>query len=204
MKYLLAEYEEVAYAGLSVSGSGVFAIIPTNNTDPSCHAKVVDILGALFAEDGLIYDRACKDVCRLRFISFDEYPVLNIAVTVFNVQAVLPKMESEVLCWSRPLSFRSATTGDDRTREKVEQYVACVESSAQDVTNSYDDWYRIGMALASEFGNEGEGYFMRISQLSSKYDPTVAQKKYAELLRNGRSVKIGTFFKILQNQGVRP
>lgn len=204
MKCLLAEYEEVAYAGLSVSGSGVFAIIPTNNDDPNCHAKVVDILGALFAEDGLIYDRACKDVCRLRFISYDADPVITPNASVFNAKAVLPKMEAESLRRPRPLTFRTASTGDERNRERVEQYIQCVESSAQDVTNNYDDWYRLGMAIASEFGNEGEGYFLRLSQISSKYDHAAAVKKYAELLRNGRSVKIGTFFKILQNQGVRP
>ena len=165
MKFLLAEYEEVAYAGLSVSGSGVFAIIPTNNDDPSCHAKVVDILGALFAEDGLIYDRACKDVCRLRFISFDESPVINPKATVFDAKAVLPRMESEALRRPRPLTFRATTTGSEQNREKVEQYIQCVEACAQDVTNNYDDWYRLGMALASEFGGEGESYFVRISRV---------------------------------------
>lgn len=203
MKALLSEFGEIAYAGISVSGAGVFAIVPTNNESIESHARVVDELGDLFADEGLIYDRACKDVCRLRIISFDPNPVVNLDAQVFDAARFLPAMDAQEMRKPRPLVFKkSVSTGDDNTRERVEKYVDAVVSSGQDVTSNYHDWFRMGMALASEFGMEGETYFQRISQLNMKYNQQEASKKYSELYRNGSRVKIGTFFQILKNQGV--
>lgn len=203
MKCTLAEYSEVLYAGTSISGSGVFAIIPTNNRNPECHAALVDILGNLFQEEKLIYDRACKDVCRLRFISVDDAPVWNPQAEVFDAQAVLPRMGDPVRK-PRPIRFNRPTSGSEETRNRVEQYIAAIESCGQDVTYNYDDWIKLGMAIASEFGLDGESYFMRISQISSKFDHEYAIKKYQHLARNVHRIKLGTFFKILQNQGIKP
>lgn len=203
MKSLLAEYAEVAYAGISVSGGGVFAIVPTNNELPGSHGMLVDCLGALFSLDGLKFDRACKDVCRLRFISYDDDPVLNTDPSIFDAKAILPRIEAEAMRPPRPIRFKSVSSGDSETRQRVEEYIRAVETSAQDVTNDYADWYRLGMSIASEFGQDGESYFIRLSQLSNKFDHAAAVKKYAELMRNGKSIKIGTFFQILKSKGVR-
>lgn len=204
MKAQLAEYEEVMYAGLSVSGNGVFAIIPTNNQNPEAHPMVVDILGKIFAEENnLIYDRACKDVCRLRFISVDDSPVWNPTPAIFDAQSILPRMGDQVRK-PRPIRFTRPTSGSEGNRDKVEQYIQAVESCGQDVTYNYDDWIKLGMAIAAEFGSEGESYFMRISQISSKFDHDYATKKYQHLVRNVHRIKLGTFFKILQNQGIKP
>ena len=41
MKKILSEFEETLYAGLSVSGLGVYAIINTDNIDVKSHSKIV-------------------------------------------------------------------------------------------------------------------------------------------------------------------
>jgi len=203
MKAILAEFEEVFYAGKSVSGAGVYAIVPTNNTDITCHARVVDVLGELFNGEGLVYDRACKDVSRLRIISYDDKPVVNQTPAVFDAARFLPAMAQQVDRPPRPIfAPRSAAGGDDKTRERVERYISEAMATAQDVTNDYEDWYKIGLALASEFGITGEPYFQQISSLSSKYNQAECAKKYYSLCQKGSKVKIGTFFHILKNQGI--
>lgn len=206
MKAILSEYEEVLYAGVSCSGEGVFAIIPTNNDDPTEHAALVDILGNIFLESGLKYDRACKDVCRLRFISYDDEAYWNLDAVQFAAKSVLEARRFEENSRRpRPLVFRNPrSNGHSDNYKVVEKWVSAVESTAQDVTNNYDDWLMLGMALATEFGLDGEAFFLRLSQISSKFDHTAAQKKYANLVSTTRSVKIGTFFKILKNHGVKP
>lgn len=203
MKAILADYSEVLYAGTSISGSGVFAIIPTNNQDPAAHAALVDILGGLFQQEGLTYDRACKDVCRLRFISVDDAPVWNPEAAVFDAKSVLPRMGDPVRK-PRPIRFNRPSSGSEENRNRVEAYIQAVESCGQDVTYNYDDWIKLGMAIASEFGLDGESYFMRISQISSKFDHDYAVKKYQHLARNVHRIKLGTFFQILKNQGIKP
>lgn len=210
MKSDLAEYDEVAYAAVSVGGKGVFAIIPTTNTDPERHAAIVDMLGATFArEDGLHYDRACKDVSRLRFVSWDAECVHNPDATPFDASRIFADIEArEAARPPRPLILRQPAASSnnpsgrpDRTRERVESLIGAVETSRADLTSNYDDWLKLGFSIASHFGSDGEDYYHRLSQFHTDYDHAATAKKYENLLRHGRRIKIGTFFKILEHNG---
>jgi len=203
MKHILKAFPEVAYAAVSVGGAGVFAIIPTNNQDPTRHAAVVDLLGAATKAHGLIYDRACKDVSRLRFVSYDPKAYWNQNPQLFDTEFLF-QMQQQNHRPPRAVVFRqpkNEQTSD--TRSRVEAYIEALEGSCRDVTENYDDWLKMAFALASEFGPDGESYFQRISQFNPKYDPQDATKKYDNALKNGRRVKIGTFFKILHDQNIR-
>lgn len=211
MKAALAAFDEVAYAAVSVGGAGVFAIIPTNNTDPTRHAEVVDLLGAAIAAHGLTYDRACKDVSRLRFVSYDPEAYINPTPAIFDAARLLTlKPQPDESRPPRPLVIRQdeprtpprgGAGGGDRTRERVEALISAVEQSRTDLTDHYDEWIRIGFAIAAHFGMEGEDFYQRLSQFHPKYDHVETSKKYADFVRNGRRIRIGTFFKILENKG---
>jgi len=201
IKDILAEFPEVAYAALSVGGKGVFAIIPTNNTDPAQHGRIVDFMRLVFLETGLLIDGACKDVCRLRFVSHDPTPFVNTTPRVFDAVNWLEQYQKGT---RKPPRTVSADSKPNYTRTRVEQYIAALESGCRDITDSYRNWLYIGLAFASEFGYEGENYFHRVSQFHPKYDYARTEKKYAELCRNGSGrVRIGTFFKLCQEAGIR-
>lgn len=72
---ILAKIPNVAYCGLSVSGNGYFAIIPIRY--PEKHVLHFHALYADFLRMGLVIDKACKDVCRLRGYSYDPNPYFN-------------------------------------------------------------------------------------------------------------------------------
>lgn len=206
MKTILSAFDEVAFAAVSVGGQGVFAIIPTTNTDPTAHAQVVDLLGAVLATHGLAYDRACKDVSRLRFVSYDPEAYTNPNASPFDAAKLLQaQKEAEAARPPRPLIMKKSPIeggkGGDRTRERVEALVSAVEHSRTDLTGHYDDWVRLGFAIAAHFGMDGEDYYQRLSQFHEKYDHAETSKKYADFVRNGRRIRIGTFFKILENKG---
>ena len=204
MKDILRQIQEVAYAGISVGGAGVFAIVPTNNQNPQKHPIVVNLLGRIFERIGLVFDKSCKDVCRLRFVSYDPEAYWNESPATFNAERYLQAIEEESQDRRpRPISIRDKPVNTDRTAEKVEQYVQAIEGSCVDITGDYEDWYRLAFAFASEFGAAGEDYFLRISQYNPKYDQAEATKKFANALRTGRRVSIGTFFKICQNNGIQ-
>lgn len=206
MRAILREFEEVAYAGLSVSGQGVFAVIATNNAEPAQHGRVVDLLGQVLAQYDLYYDRACKDVCRLRFVSYDPEAYWNITPAQFDARAMLAhhaEKQDDPGRRPRAVSLPKPAGDNSTTEKKVQALVDAIEAQRADITGIYEDWMRLGMALATEFGAAGETYFHRISQYHPKYDPREIEKKYAEFCRNARRVHIGTFFHICTQHNIR-
>ena len=206
MKTRLAEVSEIAYAARSVGGAGVFAIIPTNCTDPTQHPRMVEIIERLIQHIGLVADRACKDVSRLRFVSWDEYAYTNPEPTTFDARhwlQVAQRTYQRDLRKPRPIWITKPKPEGDTTRRKVEEYITAIESGCRDITDDYDNWLRLAFALANAFGIDGEDLFQRISQFNPKYDQADTSRKYKNALATGRSVRIGTFFKICNNQGIR-
>jgi hypothetical protein len=203
LKEQLQQWDEVAYVATSVGGAGVFAIIPTNNDDPCQHSKVVEILGSILASNGLQFDKSCKDISRMRFVSWDPEAWWNPSPAIFDARHLLQRLTEKEARRPRPLIIRDTPPPDgDRTRQRVEEYISAIEGSCVDVTSNYDDWLRLGFALANEFGMDGEGYFIRISQFHPKFNEMEARKKFSNLRLQGRRVKIGSFFKICQNNGI--
>ena len=202
IKTMVSEFQEIAYAGLSVSGAGVFAIMPTNNTDPADHPAIVDFMRNVFLEVGLLIDGACKDVCRLRFISYDPAAWWNPAPVVFDAKRFIQEERERQ---RQAVKNAVPNTSGDQVQTKVERYVSAIVAQGRDITASYQDWLRIGFALASEFGMRGEVYYHQVSQFHPKYDYLKTEKKYLELCRNGGNrVQIGTFFKLCHENGVKP
>ena len=190
MKAILCQYAEVAYAGLSVSGAGVYAIIPTDNTDPKKHADTTRLVGRLFQDEGLGFDVSCTDVSRLRYISHDPAPVWNADALPFQASRHLPSPQPARAPMVRDNRLITGDTIADRVERRLQQ----IEARALDCTGVYNDWYRLGFALSSEFGPLGEEYFQRVSQFHPKYDRPAVAKFYAGLCAKSARIQIGTFF----------
>ena len=62
----------VWYCGLSVSGRGFIAIVPTTNKDYRKHKLYYAALADEMEKIGLTVDRKCSDVTRVRFLSLDS------------------------------------------------------------------------------------------------------------------------------------
>lgn len=75
LKKLVSVIPWVAYCGLSCRGKGFFIVIPYK--DSTKHEKYFEFLEKLFSLYGLVIDPACKDISRLRFVSYDEEPYIN-------------------------------------------------------------------------------------------------------------------------------
>ena len=58
----------VYYAGMSVSGTGIFAVIPLDTDDFNMHRLFFDALEAEMKDLGYKVDASCKDVTRMRFV----------------------------------------------------------------------------------------------------------------------------------------
>lgn len=197
MKVILSKMQEVYYAGLSIGGKGVFAIIKTDNQKVDCHSKVIEGIGELLKDLGLIYDKSGKDVSRLRFISYDPKPYFNSNSILFKTGIILQPKPKPII-----QKLQRAQEEINSTRQQVEKIIDKVERDFIDMTSNYADWVNLGFAIASEFGYDGEDYFLRLSQYHPKFDPSEASKKYKNFVKENKSITIGTFFKICKDNGI--
>jgi len=75
LKKLAEAIPWVAFCGLSCGGKGFFLVIPY--TDASKHELYFAFIEKLFSLFGVVIDKACKDISRLRFVSYDDKPYIN-------------------------------------------------------------------------------------------------------------------------------
>ena len=190
---VLSRFEEVLYAAHSVSGKGFFVIIPLKY--PKQHKQQFIHLQQKFADLGITIDGACKDVCRLRCLSYDETPyIYEDAVPYVGVYRETRQPQWQA--WQRN-SFA------DDTDERVYQACKEIELRKIDMTENYEDWIAIGFSLAT-LGEGGREYFHIVSRQNHKYKARETDQKFTSFLRSASNgCSIGTFFYFCQQFGVR-
>ena len=178
---------QILYAAHSVRGEGWFAIF--HIAYPDKHKEQFEALQRDFANSGLIIDKSCKDVSRMRTISYDPVPYVNEAATLYNKVWVEPK----------PTIHIPYSGGDDIAQ--VEKCCHIIADRGIDITATYDDWFHVGAALAS-LGERGRNLFHLVSSQNAKYKAAETDKKFDNFLRNVSSISIATFFHICSQYGI--
>lgn len=171
IKKLICKHYACAYIGYSVSGNGIYAIFKVHEKEK--HSKVFKFLKKALKEKGIIIDKQCGDVSRLRFFSLDEEAYINKDAKPFR----LPKKKI------RRGNYQS--TGDvsiiERERRKVESIVALVQSSGVDITggtDGYANWVKVAASLNGMFGEGGRSYFHELSKNHKDYKAKACDRKY--------------------------
>lgn len=199
LKKQLSIVPYIAYIGLSVSGRGIFAIIPIPKCDAAKHKEYFLALEEAFAKCGLAIDKNCKEINRLRGASYDDNYYQNPNAATFT-KLLKPKPKP------KPTAKMACNYDHDpqTTIGRVESCVSQIVKHQIDMTSTYDDWLRLGFAL-SDLGEQGRPFFHAISQFYHNYTYQECDKKFSELLRDrdGR-ITIGTFFAICEDYGVIP
>jgi hypothetical protein len=201
-------FKSVCYASLSVSGRGIFCIhnvgVSTN------YAEAYGCISADYLSKlGIVTDRQCKNVSRVRYLSFDENPVWNFYAEEYQCKPQQPSFPAHETFNSYALDNLSQKTykvGRGGQMDVEEALSVCcheIEQRRVDITTSYDDWFRVGMSLAS-LGERGRSYFHAVSRQYPKYSPRETDKKFDELLRSkSGNVGIATFFHICEQNNIR-
>lgn len=201
----LKKIANVAFASLSVSGTGVFCLIPIKDRDK--HVQHFEALRLIFESFGIIIDKACKDVSRLRGYSYDPDAYFNEDAVVFTQQVDFNKNKSiskpvKKVNYTRNINPGSLK-GKGNTREKVLKIITQINSKRIDITESYPDWFQIACALANEFGEDGRDMFLLVSQNNPGYNPDAADNLFSQCLVRGYSITIGTFFHLAGTHGLK-
>ena len=192
LKQDLSVLPQIAYCALSVSGKGLFVIIPLRY--PQKHLLQFRQLQMDFSKMGIVIDQACSDITRLRCLSYDEHPIISEDATLYKgVYVEKPKYHS----FHPYLIYKGENT--------LAEVAACcrkINERGIDITTSYDDWLKVGCALAT-LGENGRTLFHICSQQNAKYNVAKTDKMFTDLLRrNYQQVNIGTFFWMCKQHGI--
>ena len=186
----------VYYAGLSVSGTGIFAIVPLDTDDYRMHRVFFDALEAEMKERGYKVDPSCKDVTRMRFVSYDTDPYFNKDCVLYSLPEGFLEDDDTQESEDEP-EEREITAN-----ERVEQYIQEWERKRVPL-DDYNDWVQIGIAL-SQLGDEGLPAFHRVSRFSKKYNDLGTSMKYNSIAGSGYGYTLGTFFYKCHQYGIVP
>ena len=182
----LTEWDKICYLSRSASGKGLFAIVKLKW--PLRHKSHFYSLEKEFARRDFVIDKACSDVTRLRCATYDPMPHYNPVATAYDGLADSGQAGIS-------LNFRPGHQGVEAGI--VTRLVKHAISARRIILDDYDEWIRIGYALAS-LGEDGRELFHLLSATSSKYSQTECDKKFTAILRTSRGeVSIGTLFRIL-------
>jgi len=195
-KHIIGKHcSSLYYAGLSLGGEGIFLIFRISN--PEHHREHFEALSYYLNEKfGLNVDAAVKSPVSLRVVSYDDSPYYNPNPAPFqHIIRIGDKVDPVV----------RTVTDKNKIRESVERAVEIIWKKRVDITDGYDKWFKIGCALAHEFGEDGRTWFHMISRMHNDFHETDCDMQYNRCLkyRTESGVKIGTFFYYCKKCGIK-
>jgi hypothetical protein len=184
------ERDPYTYAALlSVSGNGLAALV---KIEPEQHLAAFEGLKSYYFKNYTqLIDASCKNVSRLRFLSYDPLLYHNPESKTFKEY---PKKSA------KPKVVNTVLTGNE-----FEELIDRICRGGYDLTEgAYSNYLSIGFALASEFGERGREYFHAVSAQNNKYDHNKADRQYNYCLRDTGQSKVGiaTFYYLAKQAGV--
>lgn len=189
----LAVDEFVRMAFVSAGGNGVAAIC---RVEGDRHSEAFDALQAYFkSRHGLVIDRSCRDVTRLRFLSWDQEIAENEHARTFRRYSLAtePKPERKADLPDAPaLTMR---------KERREEILSALERVCPDERQA---WLDIGMAIQSEAPNL-EGFnlwrvWSEFNDVSGKYREKDLERVWQSFGRRA-GVNIETLFALAYKAG---
>ena len=174
----------------SCSGSGYFGLVKL--AYPERHKDQFKALLKDYAAIGITLDKACSNIGRVRFASWDDPEHIYINEKVVPYKGLEGEQVQLVSLASRQ-AYRSHAANVDyqvesdsnfwcqqRVQDRlVEVIVQELVSNQKNITESYDDWVKAGWALRSHpYGLE---LFHQLSRCSSKYNEAQTNLKWQQL-----------------------
>lgn len=169
----------------SISGTGLCALVKIN---PEKHLE--SFMGLQEYYWNLLklpIDKACKDLSRPRYVSYDPDLFLNDKSKLFKTYPKKNEHQPQ-----KEISYIHSSSKFERILSEIDK----------DITGDYQQWISIGFAIASEYGPSGEKYFHQISKFHQNYDYNDCSRQYKACCRDGKGITISTFYFHAKNSGI--
>lgn len=213
IRQLMRHIPYVAYCSHSCSGEGYFVLIPI--AQPEKHREHFISICDDFERCKISVDRACINVSRTRTVSFDENAYINENTTVYTrlkdasyVASLSAKSTPANITDNRQrylIAKRKKMTNENWIEDpinlcKLKDIISWVNKNKIDLTETEQQWYQIGVALADGFGEYGRGFYHEVSRYYPKYSKQETNNKFDHCLTSF-GYKIGTFFHLAKEYG---
>lgn len=177
---------EIALLMRSCSGTGYFGLVRL--AYPERHKEQFKALMKEYAAIGITLDRACSNIGRVRFASWDDPSRIYINKVAQPYQglyqetaiAAIPTIDAIPRSLPQRVGWGSSFWDDPRTQDRlIELCVKTLVARNVNITESYDEWVMAGWALKSH--PYGERLFHNLSAVSSKYNAAQTTRKWNQL-----------------------
>ena len=173
LKRKVASLPYVFLTSYSCSGKGLYCIIYFN-----INLNIENMFNALqadFKEMNINIDKSCKDITRLRFISYDDNILIRQGeIEMYNKEKIIENNIS--------IETYGALNETDAFTYKAIYHLI---TKCHYQSNDYSTWLQDGFRLAT-FGEYGYLLFMLLSMNSAHYDKDAAEEKFKECQRTSR------------------
>lgn len=146
----------------SVSHTGVCAIVKINGQK---HLESFNGLSQYYWDKYKVsIDQSCKNISRIRYVSFDPDLYINDKSKVFKSHIEERK-----------------SSNDDRIPHSDKRFAFVlnnIEKQKIDITGKYTQWIKLGFAIAHQYGIYGLEHFLTISQFSPQYTKEECEEQY--------------------------
>lgn len=190
-------FESLYYAGLSVSGRGLYLIFKIKA--PELHRQHYAALTRELKMRGFIADESCRNVSRIRGASWDPNPYFNENATAYEKFRAISKSPR-----GRPgTAVRETFEEFELNREKVMNLIAQIKQQRIDITEDYKVWISLAYAFISEYGEDGRLFFQQVSRFYPDYCQMECDEVYDRCLKSEPRNTLGTFFYHCKQHGLR-
>ena len=168
----------VLYCAKSVGGCGLFALVRVGGTIQDFKAYWM-ALKEDFKNLGYAIDESCKDVSRLRFVSYDEKPYINYQATQYNKKkvCVIPSNHYQAAQPNKNLS-------NDSVMADLKNIMEDVQQNHLQLSRSHSDTLYLSNVLSSLCGEQGRKYLHIIRRQRGGYDQQKTDNLYDYSLAN--------------------
>ena len=181
---------EIALLMRSCSGSGYFGLVKLAYSER--HKEQFKALLKEYAAIGITLDKACSNIGRVRFASWDDPEHIYINENVVPYKG-LEGEQSQLVSLASRQTYRSHhenvgyRTEDNshfweqqRAQDRlIEVIVQELVGNHRNIAESYDEWVKVGWALRSH--PYGIHLFHQLSRCSSKYNEAQTNLKWQQL-----------------------
>ena len=181
---------EIALLMRSCSGSGYFGLVKL--AYPERHKEQFKALLKDYAAIGITLDKACSNIGRVRFASWDDPEHIYINENVVPYKGLEDDQSQLVSLVSRQayrshhenVEYRTEDNSNFWEQQRVqdrliEVIVQELVGNHRNIAESYDEWVKAGWALRSH--PYGLHLFHQLSRCSSKYNEAQTNQKWQQL-----------------------
>jgi len=227
LKRQLSQIPYIMYCGLSVSGKGLFCLIPI--AYPQKHKQHFKALERDFKALGITVDKSCSDICRLRGYSYDKEAYINQNTCTYEAcietSLVIPSPKGNIP-QKQYVPDKSSFIPETKTggtpnnsdllnysidnlkvlvtskKDDIQNLIEKIEDQKIDITEENYDWFAIACILANIFGEEGRKLFHSVGQFYPRYTMEESNQKFSQCLQKRYNYSADRLFEIAKRYGV--